>query len=1013
MMQISSKWTAFGLVLLLANGVQTAVAQERANNDLLPTSSSNFQKYQPQAIKTPAKQKYWTEQAAWQQFRTANGKWYAEFDHQNGMPMRAFGTPLQLSGFNGSNQEAVCRAMVSEKLSGFNVDMSQFVFNGVAPTETYDIITFSQVYQNIPVLLSEYTIRLTAAGKVPLFGLRYHAIPSGFATTPTLSEAAIVAAAQQNTLGTVTAAHTDGLRILPVNIGGKYEMHLIQVVQVSGIEPNATPFEYVNWVDANTGTIWSRTNKVCSIHFDKTAETEDGVAQANATLLVRANVVANPLDPAIARSLPYMKVTIAGQNYFTDANGNLPNIPITTPTTVPVRLEGLNAKAYIGTANSVTTANVTVNPNGTLDLTSVGFTPQELAGYYNTSVMKDHFLAMTNNDNALGNAILPVYLDQQGTCNANYNGLGINFFPAGGGCPNTALFDDVVFHEYGHYINAKWAGPLSANNTHPGVQDGAVGEAYADVWAMMKTDNPVLGKGFQTAATSFVRRYDLAPKVYPQDVVNEVHGDGEMLAGSWWDYRVGMNSLPEMRKLYIKATRAYSEGGDLGETFRMVLIEAINADDDDGDLTNGTPHTPQIRAAFAKHGITLLTGFTFAHSPVEAAAANAVIQIDGSFDIYTDYLPYFGAVNVHYKTNTNPVWQNTTAVFTPADGSFAANIPAQPSGTIVYYTLDAADNLNYQTGAIPDKVNLTDPTNSNIPNIILVGFTLKATDNFDNLHLQATGTNFGWTINPNGTDNATTGAWIIAAPVGSPGGVQTGADHTSGPGNTKCLVTGNAAASTDGVGSADVDGGKTTVVSPTFSLSAVSDPAISYYRWFANSRGGSANPGNDPWRAYVSNNNGSTWVPIENTFTDDNTWRFYAFHVADYVTPTAQMKLKFVASDSLIVGANLDGGSLVEGAIDDVQIWANTYVATNKATPTALLVFPNPARDYAIVRLGEYGKGKLQVSLYNMLGQTIITDVVNDVMDYRLDTKGVGSGTYIISVQGEGFAGQQRLQIAR
>ena len=102
----------------------------------------------------------------------------------------------------------------------------------------------------------------------------------------------------------------------------------------------------------------------------------------------------------------------------------------------------------------------------------------------------------------------------------------------------------------------------------------------------------------------------------------------------------------------------------------MVLIEAINADDDDGDLTNGTPHTPQIRAAFARHGITLLTGFTFAHSPVDAFVANTPIKIEGTFVIFTDYLPYFGAVNVHYKTNTNPVWQNTTAVFDPAASSF-------------------------------------------------------------------------------------------------------------------------------------------------------------------------------------------------------------------------------------------------------------------------------------------------------------------------------------------------------
>jgi hypothetical protein len=32
-----------------------------------------------------------------------------------------------------------------------------------------------------------------------------------------------------------------------------------------------------------------------------------------------------------------------------------------------------------------------------------------------------------------------------------------------------------------------------------------------------------------------VRRYDENIKVYPQDLTGEVHDNGEIIAGAWWD----------------------------------------------------------------------------------------------------------------------------------------------------------------------------------------------------------------------------------------------------------------------------------------------------------------------------------------------------------------------------------------------------------------------------------------------------------------------------------------------
>src|SRR5262249_32857331 len=46
-------------------------------------------------------------------------------------------------------------------------------------------------------------------------------------------------------------------------------------------------------------------------------------------------------------------------------------------------------------------------------------------------------------------ANLPVKTSINATCNAFWDGSSLNFFHAGGGCPNTA-YSDVVMHEFGH-----------------------------------------------------------------------------------------------------------------------------------------------------------------------------------------------------------------------------------------------------------------------------------------------------------------------------------------------------------------------------------------------------------------------------------------------------------------------------------------------------------------------------------------------------------------------------------
>ena len=63
----------------------------------------------------------------------------------------------------------------------------------------------------------------------------------------------------------------------------------------------------------------------------------------------------------------------------------------------------------------------------------------------------------------------------------------------------------------------------------------------------------------------------------------------------------------------------------------------------------------------------------------------------------------------------------------------------------------------------------------------------------------------------------------------------------------------------------------------------------------------------------ISNDNGVTWVQLELINTNNNAWTKRSWRVRDFVTPTNRMRVRFIARD-------LDAGSIVEAAIDDLKI---------------------------------------------------------------------------------------------
>ena len=117
------------------------------------------------------------------------------------------------------------------------------------------------------------------------------------------------------------------------------------------------------------------------------------------------------------------------------------------------------------------------------------------------------------------------------------------------------------------------------------------------------------------------------------------------------------------------------------------------------------------------------------------------------------------------------------------------------------------------------------------------------------------------------------------------------------------------------MGANDVDGGQTTLMTPIIDLTGVDQPRIGYWRSYSNSTG--ADPNADVFVVDVSNDNGSTWTNVETIGPSgpqtSGGWFVHAFNVTDFVLPTAQVRVRFIASDE---GA----GSLVEAAVDDFTV---------------------------------------------------------------------------------------------
>lgn len=1001
------KMNKFTLLLFILTGFFTQLqAQDRHihEHDIDANEVSVFADRLHIEVENPIKQQQLQNSDKWHRFEARHGSWFASFNTITELPMRAAGKGIEVAAGSSSQQKALY--FLQRELAEFQLPTSELQFQQINQTSKYDFVQFKQFHSGLEVMNSGASIRMSAESKVVAFTLDLFTDIEVNTQNP-LPLQALKQLAVRDMEGTVSNVliHST-LKILPIPFASnEYEFKLVYEADIEGKCEHGEPFYYYAVVDAHTGETYYRNNRIATYHYHP--------APADNPFMM-GMVTDNSNWESESRALPHMRVVIGEEEYITDSEGR---IPFVTDTRLEgtAYLEGPYCRVLIGEEGENVPSYPIVIPLNSNEVHLPDTAKLwESSVFYHTNRVHDFMKSWMPQEFTLLDYSMPTRVQRtDGNCNAFYNWNGINFYKEAGGCFSLAEFADVVFHEYGHAINHRMYEYYGSS-----MSNSSINEGYADVWALGLTKNPVLAQGYMTSnENSFIRRYNGSKKRFPQNWISGLqHNNGEIIAGSWIDLQAAIG-FETAFELFVESQAAapMRPNGQEGRLYSDVLFEALVADDDDGDLSNGTPHSEEIFKAFGDHGIYLQVDADITFEEIRSVPENTVIEVPVELDIDFNYLPYLERIRLKYKDQRAANFKDIDVISLTGDNNYTAFMLPFEKGTVVNFYFELQDNGGASLPPITFPYGVTNEDLPNHPYQLLVGYNLLETDDFSSSADL-------WTFGA-ADDDAKAGLWEIGSPMEtalfSQELVQSGMDFSNSDDN-QCAVTG---LNTDHQGySLDenrtgVWGGKTSITSPVYDLSNFEEPAFSYYRWFTNHQG--VNPNTERWRVYITND-GETWELVENTLTGDRSWRFVAVRVKDYVEPTSMVQLRFVAEDKVPQidpiggGEPYDGVSLVEAMIDDIALYdteLTTDIEDFAVEQNAWLTYPNPVNEMLHIRyLGENFKANTSLQLYAITGQKVYEQTLQSGIE-TIDTRMLSEGMYLLQIVGEEVLYQQKVVV--
>jgi len=417
--------------------------------------------------------------------------------------------------------------------------------------------------------------------------------------------------------------------------------------------------------------------------------------------------------------------------------------------------------------------------------------------------------------------------------------------------------------------------------------------------AWLSPDRQFLFHNDEVDGRPFTRVFNASGLNQPIPVLTYV---GEYQNGVTVDHNLYTKGSLVYHSNYRSGLRVFDTTSGVTTPTLSAWFDTYPADDGGGynGLWNNYPYFPSgvvigsdIESGFFAWWVgTPQLAFTFpqaAPTELNPAGDATVIQITES----TPGILQGGTPTLYWSTGGS----YTPLALQPLGGDlYSAVFPAFPCGTTVNYYVSAT-GTNGIVWTAPDGA-----PSATYSAQVAFGSTLITAADFE-----AAAAGF---VRDTASDTAAAGLWTRANPNGT--AAQTENDHTAAPG-VLCWFTGQGSVG-GGLGDADVDTGRTTLLSNTYNLAAVASPVVSYWRWYVNNGNSAVD---DSFRVDISNNGGANWVNVE-TLAPGNAqasggWYRHEFRVADFVAPTSTVRVRFVAED-------LGSGSIVEAAIDDFAV---------------------------------------------------------------------------------------------
>ncbi len=375
-----------------------------------------------------------------------------------------------------------------------------------------------------------------------------------------------------------------------------------------------------NWevlVDAHDGGVLSNqdTNQYAEIKGGVYPVTNDGI-------------VPDGVEQA-GWPMPFQDTTIG----TTDTGGNVPGFGSITATFYGPYVD-INDNC--GAASLTQSDGIDWGTSGGTDCTTPGFggagnTHASRTCFYELNKIKEMARGQLPSNTWLQNR-LTANVNINNTCNAFWNGSTVNFYRSGGCCANTGEIAGVFDHEWGH--------GMDANDVVGGIASPS-GEGIADIYAALRLDTSCIGRNFCSTVCSgngdpcltctgvrdidYLKRASGNPHDYSWSNANcggSVHCVGGVYSEAVWSlwkrklptlYGMDNNTAHEIttRLTYIAAgvTSIWFSGGppNGGCSGSSGYNNYLAADDDNGNINDGTPHMVAIYQSFNDQEIACQT----------------------------------------------------------------------------------------------------------------------------------------------------------------------------------------------------------------------------------------------------------------------------------------------------------------------------------------------------------------------------------------------------------------------